>query len=104
MVKLVDAYVNGTTLEVMVNASRLDASTAREFKKRCEEVWRPDVAAISADLAQVSFLDSSGVGALLSLYQRLPSSNPSVKLRRVQPAVQAVIELLRLHRIFEIEN
>ena len=104
MVKLVDAYVNGTTLEVMVNASRLDASTAREFKKRCEEVWRPEVAAVSADLAQVSFLDSSGVGALLSLYRRLPSSNPSVKLRRVQPAVQAVIELLRLHRIFEIEN
>jgi anti-sigma B factor antagonist len=104
MNKIVDAYINGTTLEVMVHASRLDASTARVFKKRCEEVWHPEVAAVSADLQQVSFLDSSGVGALLSLYRRLPSPNPSIKLRRVQPAVRAVIELLRLHRIFEIEN
>jgi len=58
---------------------------------------------VFADLASLDFIDSSGVGALLSLYKRLPPPNPSVKLLRVKPTVQAVIELLRLHRIFEIE-
>jgi anti-sigma B factor antagonist len=55
-------------------------------------------------LSQVTFLDSSGIGALLSLYKLLPTSNPSFKLRCVQPAVQAMIELLRLHRIFDLES
>ncbi|MEI8341750.1 MAG: STAS domain-containing protein [Verrucomicrobiota bacterium] len=101
--KIVDAKVEGASLLLTVKIPRLDAAKARDFKKECEEIWRPGIDSVTADLGMLEFIDSSGIGAFLSLYKKLPPSNPSVKLRRVQPAVQSVIELLRLHRIFEIE-
>ena len=91
------------TLCLTVHASRLDAASARHFKKACDEFWQPDIERLTIDLRVVEFLDSSGVGALLSVYKKLPPDQPSVKLLHLQPAVQTVIELLRLHRIFTIE-
>ena len=100
----IDAEIDGTTLKILVKVARLDASTVREFKRECQKIWISKINDVSVDLSQVTFLDSSGIGALLSLYKLLPTSNPSFKLRRVQPAVQAMIELLRLHRIFDVES
>ncbi|MEI6350939.1 MAG: STAS domain-containing protein [Verrucomicrobiota bacterium] len=102
--KIVEAKLEGSDLSLRVNPSRLDALTAAEFKKDCAEIWQQGIASVRVDLSEVQFIDSSGVGALLSIYKRLPAPNPTVKLECVQPAVQAVIELLRLHRIFEIEG
>ncbi len=101
--KTLEARVDGAELCLAINVPRLDAASAPDFKKTIEAIWKPGITSVSADLSQVEFIDSSGVGALLSLYKRLPMPNPGVKLQHVKAPVQAVIELLRLHRIFEIE-
>jgi anti-sigma B factor antagonist len=101
--KTLETKLDGLTLHLTVLVARLDAATAREFKEECAKIWPAEVTAVVADLSRLEFIDSSGVGALLGLYKRLPAPNPSVKLRGVQQPVQAVIELLRLHRIFELE-
>jgi anti-sigma B factor antagonist len=100
----IDAEIDGTTLKIFVKVARLGASTVREFKRECQKIWTSKINDVRVDLSQVTFLDSSGIGALLSLYKLLPTSNPCFKLCRVQPAVQAMIELLRLHRIFAVES
>jgi len=102
MAQIASGELKDRTLCLTVNAVRLDAATARDFKKACDEFWKPGVERLTIDLRSVEFLDSSGVGALLSVYKKLPADKPSVKLLHVQPAVQTVIELLRLHRIFTI--
>jgi len=102
--KILEGRLEGTGLALTVAIPRLDASAAADFKKEIEALWKPGITGVSADLAQVNFIDSSGIGALLGLYKRLQPPNQSVKLLRVKPPVQAVIELLRLHRIFEIET
>jgi anti-sigma B factor antagonist len=101
--EIIDAEINGTTLQIVVKVARLDASTVRDFKNETQKIWNSKIDDVRVDLSEVTFLDSSGIGALLSLYKRLPPSNPGFKLQRVQPAVQAVIELLRLHRVFDVE-
>jgi anti-sigma B factor antagonist len=98
----IDAVIDGSTLRIIVKLARLDASTVLGFKKDSLEIWNSTINSVSADLSQVNFLDSSGIGALLSLYKRLPI-NSRFRLRRVRPPVQAVIELLRLHRIFDLD-
>ena len=50
----------------------------------------------------VDFLDSSGIGALLSVYKRLTKPQSTMRLIHVKPAVQSVLELMRMHRVFEI--
>jgi anti-sigma B factor antagonist len=102
MLRIATGELKDHTLCLTVHAPRLDAASAREFKKICDECWQPGIERLAIDLRSVDFLDSSGVGALLSVYKKLPADKPSVKLLHVQPAVQTVIELLRLHRIFTI--
>jgi anti-anti-sigma factor len=99
----IEAEMDGTTLKMLVKVARLDASTVRGFQNDSQEIWNSKIDDVSADLSHVTFLDSSGVGALLSLYKRLPRSKREFKLRHVQKPVQAVIELLRLNRIFDVE-
>jgi anti-anti-sigma factor len=86
-------------LEVMVR--QLDAVVAKQVKDQFGQLDVNGLNRVVVDLKSVQFVDSSGIGALLNLYKRLPAGS-AVRLAGVQPAVQAVLELLRLHRVFEI--
>jgi len=103
MANFTDARLEGDTLHLDLKIARLDASIARGFKKECEEAWTDQVKTVVMDMAGVEFIDSSGIGALLNVYKKLPPGTPSARLVNVSPSVQSVIELLRLHRIFELE-
>lgn len=89
---------------MVVKVARLDAGEARGFKQECDAVWSDAIKVVVIDLGGVQFIDSSGIGALLSVYKKLPAGTSSVKLTHVTATVQSVIELLRLHRIFEVES
>ena len=102
MATLIEAQSDGSSLTLNVKVARLDAAAARNFKQECDKAWSSDVRSVLIDMGPVGFIDSSGIGALLSVYKKLPPGSPSVRLVGVKPAVESVIELLRLHRIFEI--
>ena len=104
MANFTDARLEGDTLHLNLKIARLDASIARGFKKECEDAWSDAVKAVVMDLGGVEFIDSSGIGALLNVYKKLPPGTPSARLVNVSPSVQSVIELLRLHRIFELQS
>lgn len=89
-------------LKVTVTVSRLDAAIARDFKAGVDTAWAAGTTGVEIDLASVEFVDSSGVGALLSVYRKLPVGAGSTRLLNVRPGVLAVLELLRLHRVFEL--
>jgi anti-sigma B factor antagonist len=102
---LLESSFEGETLHLHLHAPRFDAAAAREFKLQMPSHWRPEVQRLTVDLGSVEFLDSSGIGALLSLYKRLSASGTgSVQLLNVNPRVQAVFELMRMHRIFDIRG
>lgn len=88
-------------LSVKVQVSRLDAAIARDFKAGVDAAFTSDVKQVEINLAEVDFVDSSGVGALLSVYRKLPAGTGVTRLTQVKPSVRAVLELLRLHRVFE---
>lgn len=100
----IDACPDGSTLHLIVKVARLDATEARSFKQECEAALGPGITTVVIDLGTVQFIDSSGIGALLSVYKKLPAGTSAVKLTHVTPTVHAVIELLRLHRIFQLES
>ena len=89
-------------LRVTVLVTRLDAAIARDFKADVYAAWASSITAVEIDLAAVEFVDSSGIGALLSVYRKLPAGAGATRLVNVRPGVLAVLELLRLHRVFEL--
>ena len=104
MATIIDSKLQDDTLYVRVNTPRLDAASAREFKTECSNHWDPAVQRLTVNMAMVDFLDSSGIGALLSVYKRLPMQQSIMSLIDVKPAVQSVLELMRMHRVFEIRG
>lgn len=56
------------------------------------------------DLSQVSFIDSSGIGALLSCVRRAEAAGGEIKLCSLNPSVRATLQLVRLHRVLQILN
>lgn len=104
MSAILEGRIDKKTLHMTLGINRLDASVSREFKREFDALWSPDVTEVEVDLNEVDFVDSSGVGALLGVYKRVPENSGIVILKRVKAPVQSVIELLQLHRIFEIQN
>lgn len=91
----------GATVNFAVTVNLLDAPAARQVKEKLLGLPLDGVSRVVIDLGTVEFIDSSGVGALLALCKRLPAG-AAVQLTHVQAEVRAVLELLRLHRVFEI--
>lgn len=91
-----DGVLRGTVL-----VPRVDAATARNFKAALEAAWRPELKRLELDLGAVEFMDSSGVGALLSSYRKLGATPGSLRVLRARPTVRSLLELLRLDDFLE---
>jgi anti-sigma B factor antagonist len=97
---MISSAFTDNTLEVTLSVDALDASNATEVKSAFKELSLEGRDRAVVDLAQVDFIDSSGIGALLSFYKQM---DQRLTLRNPTPTVLSVLELLRLHRILEIE-
>jgi anti-sigma B factor antagonist len=81
--------------------THLDASSAGEFKRDITRVLE-EHSQIIFDLGQLGFIDSSGLGALLSCLRHLQARGGDLKLCNMSQSVRALFELVRMHRIFHI--
>jgi anti-sigma B factor antagonist len=61
-------------------------------------------ARIILDLSQLKFVDSSGLGAMLSCLRQLNGVGGDLKLCGMTKSVRALFQLVRMHRVFEIFN
>ena len=83
----------------------LNARTASDLVAQTRAALPPDVEAIEVDLSQTDTVDSKGLGTLVALYRTLHHRlGRSVVFRLLNPAppAQQLIELTRLHHLFEI--
>jgi anti-sigma B factor antagonist len=54
------------------------------------------------DFSQCDFIDSTGLGALVSIYKKCAEKGGSIKLKSLKPEVEKLFKLTRLDRVFEI--
>ena len=97
------AEKHSDVMVVLPQGDSLDASNAKEFKKSMESVVQENPR-IVLDMSGLKFVDSSGLGALLSCLRQVNRQNGDMKLCGLSNSVRALIELVRMHRIFDIFN
>ncbi len=86
---------------VEVHADHLEASNTETFKQQCQPILA-ECPKIVLDLNQISFVDSSGCGSILSLHKHATEQGGAVKICRVGTQVRNAFSLMRLHKICEI--
>jgi anti-sigma B factor antagonist len=94
---------DGALTIVIIPSEHLDASNAKKFQRDMVPIFQKD-AKVIFDVSQVRFVDSSGLGALLSCLRQLHAVGGDLKLHGLAKPVRALFELVRMHRIFDIYN
>ena len=93
----------GSVTLVKVATDVIDAANAMEFRAAMAPITKKDTR-IVFDMQQVTFLDSSGCGAILSCLRQLNSAKGDLKMFGLNPSVRTLFEMIRLHRIIDIFN
>jgi len=94
-------YKNGSLVIVKPLERRLDADSSRYFKEKMAEIINQGEAQILLNLSEVQFIDSSGLGALLSLLRQL-GERGNLMLCGIAENVMNLFRLTRLNRVFQI--
>jgi anti-sigma B factor antagonist len=77
----------------------LDAVTVSDLRTEIERLLMQPIARVEVDLAQLRMLDSSGVGALVSLYKQVRARGGEVVVLGLRDQPLAIFRLLRLDRV-----
>ncbi len=91
----------GDVTVVELHGEHLDAGVAEEFKHDIAPVLDANSKVI-LDLSQLQFVDSAGIGAILSCLRRLNAAGGDLKLSGVTKSVRGTFEITRMHRLFDI--
>ncbi len=93
--------VQGDTLHI-TDVRELGAANSNTFRDQARSAMSDTQKNIEIDLSQTSFVDSCGLGTLIALHKTACSRRGMVRLLNPTPPVQQILELTRMHRIFEI--
>ena len=85
-----------TTLAIK---GELDALSANDLRPIVEDLVAENVNNIIVDLSDLRMIDSSGVGAIVSLYKRVRAKGGRVAVTGLRGQPLAVIKLLRLEKV-----
>ena len=83
--------------------SRIDAAVAIQFKELMRDLVRTAPPLVMLDLSKVTFLDSSGLGAVVAV-MKLLAPDGRLELSGLTPAVEKVFRLTRMDKIFTIHR
>ena len=80
--------------------TRLDATCVNEFKKTAESLIH-DSGSVVLDLQHLTYVDSAGLGGLVSIYKLLTPSR-RLCLTSVAPRIVELLHFTRLDTLFDV--
>ncbi len=93
----------GDALVISVQETRLDAAVAIRFKDIIRDITATPGAPVILDLAQVQFLDSSGLGAIVGVMKQLGPDRP-LEIAALSENVRKLFRLTRMDTVFRIHD
>ncbi|NOQ77483.1 MAG: anti-sigma factor antagonist [Methylococcaceae bacterium] len=100
---VIEEKTNGFNI-LFVKDERIDAHSSAELKDYILHMIEQGKVNIIVQLEHVRFIDSSGLGALLSGFKHAEAKSGKLSLSNLQSQVLSMFELTRLNRVFEIHT
>lgn len=88
-----------TTLRV---EGELDALSAPTLRPTIDGILAESPKTVVVDLSGLRMIDSSGVGAIVSLYKRLRATGGDFRLDGLAGQPLAIFKVLKLDRVFQL--
>ncbi len=93
--------IDSETLAV-TGLKELSGSGAATVRDTIRAALRDPIRKLDLDLSLITFIDSSGLGALIALLKTQNARGGQIRLLNPSPVARQILELTRLHRTFEI--
>lgn len=93
----------GNICVVNFEVKALDAANAKDFKSEISEVLKNENKVLM-NMGSLQFIDSSGLGAILSCLKSISAKNGEIKLCNLSKPARIIVELVNMHKVFEIFN
>ena len=93
--------IQNNTLQVS-GVTELNAANAAAFRDDVRSALTDAVIALEVDLSATTFVDSSGLGALIALHKTMCARQGGIRIIHPTATVLQILELTRLHRVLEI--
>jgi anti-anti-sigma factor len=99
----INVTVIGTTATISITG-RFDFNVQRDFKEAYSPLLNnAAINAVDINFAGVDYLDSSALGMLLMLRERIEAVGKSLKLCKPGNSVAQILEIANFTRLFTIE-
>lgn len=95
-------FANKDDLLTVSELVELTAAKAPEIKNQIRTAFVEGLVCIDFDCSSIHFIDSSGLGLLISLQKLTNERSGKFRLLYPKSSVVQLLELTRLHRVFEI--
>ncbi|MEM9247458.1 MAG: STAS domain-containing protein [Pseudomonadota bacterium] len=86
---------------IQIDSERIDAASAIRFKDTMREATSGWMGRVVLDMHKVDFIDSSGLGAIVSCMKSLESKK-RLELASLSPKVVKVFRLTRMDTVFTV--
>lgn len=93
---------DGVTVIVLTPTGRLDITTAWQFRLKLQECIAKLSPHLVVNLAQVNFIDSSGLTSLVAGMRDAEKVKGSFRLCNIHPEARLVFEVTMMDSVFEI--
>ena len=81
----------------------IDLSESQSLKTSFEQLISSELVAVSLDMSEVNYIDSSGVAALLFIKKTTDRLNINLEIGFISNSVFRVLELARLDKLLKIK-
>ena len=82
---------------------RFDFQVHRDFKGAyAPSLENPSIREFEIELSQVDYLDSSALGMMMLLRERVQSAGKTVMLVRPNPAIVQILDIANFNKLFKI--
>jgi len=91
----------GSVMVLQING-RIDALNSSALKTKIAQLIDKNIKNILMDLSGVDFIDSSGLGSLVSCLRSVSQAGGNLKITSLQNNPKNLFETTRLDRVFEL--
>ena len=81
----------------------LDAYSSDDFKEAVLNALS-DPKDIELNATKLDFIDSTGLGSLISIYNSIKEQNKNISIEGIKPNVKQIFEITELNKLFNIKE
>ncbi|MEH2416200.1 STAS domain-containing protein [Nostoc sp.] len=89
-------------VKVIKLIGNLNATTSQQFRQNITDVLVSGAKIVLVDFQDVTFMDSSGLGALVLAFKTLRAADTKLVLCSINEQVRILLELTNMDKVFEI--